>query len=233
MEPTLPRTPAAPPAAPGGHPDFPNSAGRRRPKDLLAGGTVGNELLTTVTGAALIVLLAIVGVTILRIGPLLSVHMFVGVILLGPIALKLASTGYRFTRYYTHNLRYRAGGPPATPMRLIAPVVVLTTVVVMASGVALLLGGPQSRGTFFTIHKLSFFLWVAFTALHVVGHLPDLWSGLQQDYGASARLRGAPPGRSGRALALASALILGLVLAVIALSLPQFGSWLNAPLHHH
>ncbi len=190
-------------------------------------------MLTTVTGATLIVLLAIIGLTIVRIGPLLSVHMFVGMVLLGPIVLKLGSTGYRFARYYTGNARYRAVGPPATVLRVIAPAVVLTTVLVMASGVALLLGGSSSRSTFFQIHKLSFFAWIAFTALHVLGHLPGLWSGLRADYGADARLHGAPPGRSGRALALAGALILGLVLAVLALSLPQFGSWLNAPLHHN
>lgn len=200
-------------------------------RGLLAGGTTGNELLTTVTGAVLIVLLAVIGVTILRIGQLLSVHMFVGLVLIGPLALKLASTGYRFTRYYTGNPRYRSKGAPPTPLRLIAPVVVISTVVVMASGVALLIGGPQSRGTFFVIHKVSFFVWVAFTALHVLGHLPDLWNGLRTDYGPAARLGGAPDGRAGRALSLASALTLGVVIAI--LFLPQFGPWLHAHFHHH
>ena len=35
------------------------------------------------------------------LGSLLSVHVFVGMLLLGPVALKLAATGYRFARYYT------------------------------------------------------------------------------------------------------------------------------------
>lgn len=200
-------------------------------RGLLAGGTTGNELLTTVTGAVLIVLLAVIGVTIIRIGQLLSVHMFVGLLLIGPLALKLASTGYRFTRYYTGALSYRSKGAPPTPLRLIAPVVVISTLVVMASGVALLIGGPRSRGTFFAIHKVSFFVWVAFTALHILGHLPELWSGLRADYGPAARLGGAPDGRAGRALSLASALTLGVVIAI--LFLPQFGPWLHAHFHHH
>ncbi len=200
-------------------------------RGLLAGGTTGNELLTTVTGAVLIVLLAVIGVTILRIGPLLSVHMFVGLVLIGPLALKLASTGYRFTRYYTGDPRYRSKGAPPTPLRLIAPVVVISTVVVMASGIALLIGGPQSRGTFFLIHKASFFVWVAFTSLHILGHLPDLWIGLRADYGPTVRWGGAPDGRAGRLLSLASALTLGVVIAI--LFLPQFGPWLHAHLHHH
>src|ERR1700685_2891935 len=107
-------------------------------KDLSAGGTAGNERLTAVTGAVLIVLLAVIGVTIISLSQLLWVHLFVGVLLIGPLMLKLASTGYRFVRYYTRDAAYRHVGPPALPLRLIAPIVVLSTVVVFASGVALL-----------------------------------------------------------------------------------------------
>ena len=55
------------------------------------------------TGAVLIVLLAVIGLTIIALRPLLSVHLFVGMLLIGPVALKLCSTGYRFVRYYTAN----------------------------------------------------------------------------------------------------------------------------------
>lgn len=208
----------------------PPSAGLKG-RRLLAGGTAGNELLTIATGAVLIVLLAVIGLTILRIHGLLSVHLFVGLVLVGPLVLKMASTGYRFVRYYTHNPRYVEEGPPPTPLRLIAPIVVISTVVVMASGIALLIGGPSSRSTFFPIHKLSFFVWVAFTALHVVGHLPDLWRGLREDYGTEARWGEGTAGRSGRAMALASAITLGVVLAILLI--PQFGPWLHANLHTH
>lgn len=217
MEPTHPRT-LAPPTA--------TSKARR----LFGGGTTGNELLTIATGAALIVLLAVIGITIVRIGGLLSVHLFVGLVLVGPLVLKMASTGYRFARYYTRNPCYVREGAPPTALRLIAPIVVISTVVVMASGVALLIGGPSSRSTFFPIHKLSFFVWVAFTGLHVVGRLPDLWRGLREDYGIEARWGEGTAGRSGRIMALASAITLGLVLAVLLI--PQFGPWLHANLHH-
>jgi hypothetical protein len=70
---------------------------RPRLRDLITGGgTDGNELLTSMTGAVLIVLLAVLGVTIVRIGQLIWLHLFVGLVLLGPVAAKLASTGYRF-----------------------------------------------------------------------------------------------------------------------------------------
>jgi hypothetical protein len=66
---------------------------------LFAGGVRGNELLTVAAGTVLIVILAVIGVTIVALGRLLSVHLFVGMLLLGPLALKLSSTGYRFARY--------------------------------------------------------------------------------------------------------------------------------------
>src|SRR5579859_3010772 len=95
------------------------------------GGSAGNERLTAAAGAILILLLAVIGVTILRIHGLLWVHLFVGMLLIGPLALKLASSGYRFARYYTGSASYREKGPPPLVLRLIAPMVVVSTVVVM------------------------------------------------------------------------------------------------------
>jgi hypothetical protein len=197
---------------------------------LLAGGTAGNEQLTAASGVVLLVLLAALGVTIVRIGSLLSPHMFLGMLLIGPVALKMASTGYRFVRYYAANPRYRVKGPPPAAMRLIAPMVVLSTVVVFASGVALLFAGPGSRGTLTPLHKASFFVWIAFTGLHVLGHLAELPAALRA--GGEARTwddHGS--GRGARALALAGALVGGLVLALLVES--QFGAWSQFHRHLH
>ncbi len=141
---------------------------------LTAGGTAGNERLTADTGIVLLVLLAVIGVTILWLRSLLWVHLFVGMLLIGPIALKMASTGYRFVRYYTADPYYRRKGPPPAPLRMLAPLVVISTVTVFLSGVALLLIGPSSRDTLLPIHKVSFIAWVLFTSLHVLGHLPEV-----------------------------------------------------------
>ena len=73
------------------------------------------------TGGVLIVLLAVIGVTIISLSRLLWVHLFVGMLLIGPVVLKLSSTGYRFIRYYTANPRYRRKGPPPMPLRLTRP----------------------------------------------------------------------------------------------------------------
>lgn len=203
---------------------------RRSPRArLFAGGTAGNEQLTAATSVVLLVLLAVLGVTIVRIGALLNAHMFVGMLLIGPVTLKLASTGYRFARYYTANPRYRSKGPPPAAMRLIAPIVVISTIVVLASGVALLLAGPGSRGTLTPLHKVSFIVWLVFTGLHVLGHLVELPAALRADRGAEGSWDDYGGGRGARALSLAGAVVGGLVLALLVES--QFGLW--SELHRH
>jgi hypothetical protein len=200
---------------------------------LIGGGTDGNEQLTAITGTILIVLLAVIGVTILRIGQLISLHLFVGLLLIGPVALKLASTGYRFARYYGHDSAYRRKGPPVTPLRLIAPMIVLTTLVVFASGVVLLLVGPGDRGQLVLIHKVSFIVWVAFTSLHVLGHLPSMPASLRSVRRANPSLQERAPGGAGRWIAIVGALVGGLVLAIVLI--PDFAVWTahSASVHHH
>ncbi len=203
---------------------------------LTEGGVDGNERLTALTGVMLIVLLAALGVTIVRIGQLLWLHLFLGLVLLGPITLKLLSTGYRFLRYYTASPRYRHRGPPAAPLRMLAPLVVLCTLTVFASGVVLLYLGPSSRRPLVLIHKASFIAWAAVTALHIIGHLPeiaDLFGGgsstradIRALHEAADHYRApsaAVPGGVGRALSLLAAVIAGLGLA--AALIPQFAVW--------
>jgi hypothetical protein len=211
----------------------PARAARPGVRHLTAGGTTGNQRLTVAAGVMLLLPLAVIGVTLISLRGLLWVHLFVGMLLIGPVALKLGSTGYRFIRYYSGNLSYRRAGPPPVLLRMIAPMVVLSTVVVMASGVALLFAGPQSRDTLLPIHKVSFVLWAAFTGLHVLGHLPSVPQALRADYGASAKLSHDTTGRAGRVLSLAGALTAGAVLAILVI--PEFGPWIHSSglFHHH
>lgn len=215
---------------------------------LFGGGIRGNERLTAATGIALIVLLAVIGLTLLRLQSLISVHLFVGLLLIPPVLLKLASTGYRFARYYTSHPSYRERGAPPALLRLSAPVVVLSTLGVFATGVALLLVGPTSAGPLRFLHKGFFIVWVGFTGLHVLGHLPDLprafLSSRREDTGHAALASGSGPrlsesglrlsesglrysphaaGGMGRAISLASALVAGIVLAILLI--PHFGAW--------
>ena len=129
----------------------------------------GTLALTALAGTALLVLLAVEGATIPAIRQLLSVHIFVGMLLLGPVGLKLASTGYRFGRYYGRDREYVRLGPPAPLMRfLVAPVVVSSTLVLFGSGVALL--AVPHRGLVLELHKASFLVWFGALSLHVLGY---------------------------------------------------------------
>ncbi|GAC1578971.1 MAG: hypothetical protein NVS3B18_12700 [Candidatus Dormibacteria bacterium] len=193
---------------------------------VVRGGPDGNEQLTAATGVVLIVLLAALGITILRIDQLTWLHFFLGLLLIGPVALKMASTGYRFGRYYTHNPDYRRRGAPETWLRLLAPVVVLSTVVVFVSGVVLMYLGPADRDPVLLVHKASFFVWVGATALHVLGHLLGMPAALRAvalDRASGRGGRRTQAGGTGRAITLAGAIIGGLVLAIALI--PQFSIW--------
>lgn len=209
---------------------------RRRPGWLVAltgGGPEGNEQLTTIMGAILIVLLAVIGFTVPQLRQFISVHLFVGMLLISPVLLKMASTGYRFIRYYTGNAEYRAKGPPELALRLIGPIVVLTTVVVFITGVALLIVGPGHRNPWLMLHKVSFIVWVVFMSLHVLGHLPAVGRALGIGQGGRAQLAAASPGGAGRWIAIAGALVVGLVLALLLI--PDYSAWTGhgAFVHHH
>jgi hypothetical protein len=198
---------------------------------LRCGGTAGNERLTAATGILLIALLAVIGVTLLRLRSLISVHLFVGLVLVPPITLKMASTGYRFMRYYTADSAYRKRGAPPTALRLIAPIVVISSITVLASGIALLFTAPASSDTLRTLHKASFIVWVAFTAIHVLGHLPNLQKTFLIRREGRVEYNELAAGRVGRIISLGGALILGVVLAIVLI--PHFGAWSHFEAFHH
>jgi len=178
-----------------------------RLKRLFIGGSAGNEQLTLAIAALLIVLLAVEGATILRIGSLLTVHAFVGMLLIPVVALKLASTGWRMLRYYQRGEEYVLRGPPHIALRmLVAPVLVLSTLLVFGTGVVLLVL-DQRHGTLVGLHKASFLVWAGAFGLHVLGHLlrlPQLW-------------RQRVPGLALRIAVAASALVAGVTLATLTL----------------
>ena len=87
------------------------------------GGATGNERLTAATGAVLLVLFAAEGFTILSIHQLITLHFFLGMLLIGPVLLKAGAVCYRFVRYYTGAAEYRRKGPPAPLLRVLGPVV--------------------------------------------------------------------------------------------------------------
>jgi hypothetical protein len=181
-------------------------------------GVEGNERLTATAGALLVLLLAAEGVTILSIRPLLSAHVFIGMLLIPPVALKLGSTGWRFVHYYCGDQEYRAQGPPLLPLRMLAPLVVASTLAVLTTGVALLVAGPGG-GVLLGLHKASFVIWLGVTAIHVLAHLRRLPGLVAADWGGGEAT--APAGSFTRRALIAGALVAGAVLATVTVRYAQ------------
>jgi len=167
------------------------------------GGSDGNERLTASTAVVLLVLLALEGLTLLAVRQLLVPHVFIGFLLIPPVALKLASTGWRMLAYYRGNEEYVRRGPPPLLLRaLVGPLVVASTVLLFATGVAVVVIGRG--GLLLGLHKASFVVWFGSMSAHVLAHvwkLPKLLADRFDGY----HLR--------RAL-LAGALVAGILLAV-------------------
>src|SRR5450755_3907765 len=142
-----------------------------RSVDVRTTGVEGNARLTSSAAVLLLILLAAEGLTLPAIHALLRPHVYIGFALIPPVALKVGSTLYRFTRYYTRAPAYRQKGPPPTLLRMLGPVVVLSTVLLLASGVALLFFTGTGQQQILTLHKASFILWFGAMTVHVVAHI--------------------------------------------------------------
>ena len=169
----------------------------------------GNERLTAMTGAVLLVLFVAECLTLLSIGDLLTLHVFLGMLLLGPVGLKMGSTLWRFTRYYTGSAAYVRKGPPAPLQRVTGPFVILTTVAVLGTGIMLVLEGP-GNGSWGRLHHLSFFLWAVVIVIHLASYVPKLPRMLSGRVDHARLLLAA---RSTRWLLLCGSLVAGLGLA--------------------
>ncbi|MFL6163468.1 MAG: hypothetical protein ACJ74U_14720 [Jatrophihabitantaceae bacterium] len=185
-------------------------------------GAEGNSRLTAVTGMLLIVLLAVEGITILNVRGMITLHVYLGVLLVGPVLLKCVSTGYRFLRYYTGAQPYLRKGPPHWILRTLGPVVVLSSVAVLGTGIGLIYAGPGHRDPLLSLHKASFIVWFVVTSVHVLGHLLEAgsvtWRELRDPKAAPAARR-----RRWRVVAVAASLVLGV--GVASALLPSAQAW--------
>lgn len=142
------------------------------------GGSAANEQLTAIIAAVLLPLLAAEGATLLNIRALLTVHAFIGMLLVPVVALKLASAGWRMVRYYAGGEEYVLRGPPEPAIRfLVAPVLVASTVLLFATGVGLLTL-DETDGTLVGLHKASFVVWAGALGIHFLTRVGVLWRAL-------------------------------------------------------
>lgn len=195
-----------------------------------AAGVEGNARLTSVNGALLLVLLAVEGVTILSIRSLISWHIYLGVLLVGPVLLKCASTCYRFVRYYRRAAPYVDKGPPHLVLRLLGPLVIVSSLAVLGTGIALIYVGPDHRQPLLGLHKASFIVWFAVTTVHVLGHVIDAGSTTLRELRDTSTPR-AQRQRRWRAAAVVVSLLVGVGLA--SALYPAAHSWTNGVSFQH
>ncbi|HZY75945.1 MAG TPA: hypothetical protein VFE40_06470 [Jatrophihabitantaceae bacterium] len=206
--------------------------GRGHRKDPVAprsGGPAGNARLTSWAGLALLVVIVAELVTLLNVSGLIRWHVGIGIVLTVLALLKTASTGWRIVRYYTGAATYGAAGPPPTVLRLLGPLVIVSTLGVLGSGYALtVIGQRASESTLFavlgyrvsplTLHQGFFILFAVVTGLHLLARFTPaalLVSG-----------RAAPaavPGRPGRIVVLVATALAGLV--AVLLLVPTVSGW--------
>jgi hypothetical protein len=188
----------------------------------------GNERLTAAVGLVLVVLTVVeLGTIVFGLHRLLSLHVFVGLVLIPPVLLKLASTGWRFTRYYTGSEPYRSKGAPQLAMRLLAPLLVAATVVLLGSGVAMGIVHGQSLVVARRLHGPASVLWLILIGFHVLVYLKRALLSSTEEVAASSRAR--VRGARVRAYLVAATIGAGIVLG--AVTLPVQHHWLH--LHHN
>jgi hypothetical protein len=190
----------------------------------------GNERLTSSTGLILLVLLAVETLTTPALRTYLNVHLFLGLLLLPPVALKLATTGWRFTRYYTGSKPYVLAGPPRMLLRMLAPLLVASTLALFGTGVAMIVVGHRG-GELRTLHTFSFVAWGVLIGVHVLAYLTRVLRDGTMDWRRNA-VDVVAGVRSRRAM-LVGTLLAGVVLASATLPAQRTVLRHGGHRHHH
>ena len=192
----------------------PSDASHAANRPDTAPGVIGNARITGTLGAVIFVLLFLEGLTVLRVGSLISMHVFVGMLLVPLVLVKMASTGYRFVRYYAGRAAYTEKGPPPLLLRLLGPVVGATTLALLATGIGALLTSRRVRWLLFA-HKASFVLWFGAMTIHVLGHALETPALAVADLSRAARQR--VPGAGARFALLLTTCAIALALGGVSI----------------
>jgi hypothetical protein len=184
----------------------------------------GNERLTAAVGLVLLLLTIVELATIVfGLHTYLSLHVFVGLVLIPPVLLKLASTGWRFFRYYSGSTPYVAKGAPQLPMRLLAPLLITATVILFASGVAMGVLHGHSLVIARRLHGPASVVWIILVGVHVLVYLKRSLTSSHED--VTPESRASVPGAKARTYLLSFAVVAGIVVG--AATLPAQHRWLH------
>lgn len=173
-------------------------------------GVIGNERLTALVSIVLLGLIIVELVTSANLAMWLPAHTIIGVMLVGPLLVKMGSTGWRFLRYYTRVPAYVRRGPPPLVLRVLGPVLLVTTLVMVGTGMGLIVVGPIQ--VFLLAHVFSALLWLPLMAVHSLAH----WSQVKRHLADDWITRRGPRSRRGLRLgANLGALLLGVIAAML------------------
>jgi hypothetical protein len=158
------------------------------------------------------------------------VYALLGLLLLPPVTLKLASTGWRFAQYYARNEHYVLAGPPRMLLRMLAPLLVASTLALFGTGVAMIVVGHRG-GQLRTLHTFSFVAWGVLIGVHVLAYFTRVlrdgtidWRRNAVDVVAGVRSR--------RAI-LIGTLLAGVVLALVTRPAQRTVLQHGGHRHHH
>ena len=212
------------------------SAHRSDPVSGRTGGPAGNARLTAWLGVLLLLGFIAEGVTLISVGHLITAHILIGALLVPLVIAKTVTTGWRIVRYYGGSPEYRTAGPPPILLRVLGPLVVLTGLAVLGSGLALIALGNSTFSSIgqvagfridaLTIHQATFIAWLVVTGLHTIGRVVPA---AQLSVGAGPHGRTVPGDRD-RLAVLAAALLLSVAVGVVVVHLS--GDWTHHRIAH-
>ena len=175
---------------------------------------IGNERITAQAGVVLLVLIVVEMVSAAVLHTLMPIHVFVGVLLVGPLIVKLGSTGWRFLRYYTGSPAFVRRGPPHLVLRVMAPLLIVTTLVVIGSGIGLVVTSPGSAGLLVPLHGFSVLVWLPLIVIHTFAHILRVPRLIKDDWSKPSG-ESKVSGRGSRFCVNLGALLAGLAAAIL------------------
>jgi hypothetical protein len=179
--------------------------------------------LLALLGSVLLVGLIVEGVTIVLIGQMIALHIVLGMILLPIMGYKIVVASYRFAMYYLGAPDFKHAGPPELILRVIGPLLVVTTVVVMVSGIVLVYARPDTPTAAFwlNIHRDDFVVWFGLMAFHVLAYVRRAVG--TSSYDLRYTRYHSLVGRQGRLISILLATIVGVLMAWAVF--PAVGHW--------